>query len=203
MEPLERPWISLAVLAASMVFEGLSFRVAYREYRGVVRGREAPLWRFLRESKDPSLFATLMEDGAALIGLAIAAAGVVASGYLGALWADGVASICIGVLLVLIAAFLANETRSLIAGEAAAGPVTERLRAAAAASDELGELADFKTLQLGPNAILVATGWRFPPDLEGRALAAAVERLRARLCEADPRTTQVLLAPAKTGPAEV
>src|SRR5262249_12961400 len=117
-EPIERPWISLAVLAVSALFEGSSFSVAYRAFRRTVHGRRVRLYRFLKASKDPSLFATLMEDGAAVTGLAVAALGVIAAAWLGLWWADGAASIVIGLLLTGIAIFLANETRSLIAGEA-------------------------------------------------------------------------------------
>ena len=74
-EPMISPWISLGVLAVSAVFEGASFRVGYREYRRVVRGRRVRLWGFIKGSKDPSLFATLMEDSAALVGIALAAPG--------------------------------------------------------------------------------------------------------------------------------
>jgi len=85
-----------------------------------VHGRRIRLWRFLRLSKDPSLFATLLEDAAALVGLTIAAVGNHRGCGLPT-WrgADGAASVAIGVLLAAVALFLANEVRSLIAGEAA------------------------------------------------------------------------------------
>ena len=56
-----------AELGASAAFESLSFHTAYKEYRNVVRGRDVRLWRFLKLSKDPNVFATLLEDGAALV----------------------------------------------------------------------------------------------------------------------------------------
>src|SRR5262245_4724391 len=117
-EPIEAPWISLSVLAISAVFEGASFGVGYREYKRVVRGRPIDLWRFIQASKDPSVISVLLEDSAALIGLGVAAIGVSASSFLNIAWADGVASIVIGILLCCVAFVLANETRSLIAGEA-------------------------------------------------------------------------------------
>ena len=69
-----------------------------------------------RPSKDPSLYGTLLEDFSAVIGIAIAALGVIASSMLHIGWADGAASIAIGLLLVGVSAVLANETRSV--GEA-------------------------------------------------------------------------------------
>ena len=64
-------------------------------------------------------------------------------------WADGAASVAIGVLLVGGSAVLGNETRSLIAGEAVAGPVMEELHRVLTADpsivqvDEIGGLRQF------------------------------------------------------------
>jgi cation diffusion facilitator family transporter len=92
-EPVISPWISIAVLAIAAVFEGTSFRIAYREYRRVVRGRPTRLWDFIKASKDPALFSVLLEDSAALIGICFAAAGVIAASLFHITWADGLASI--------------------------------------------------------------------------------------------------------------
>jgi divalent metal cation (Fe/Co/Zn/Cd) transporter len=77
---------------------------------------------------------------AALIGLGLAAAGVIATGCLHITWADGAASVAVGLLLVSIAWVLANETRSLIAGEAVAPIVMERLKDALARIDCITDL---------------------------------------------------------------
>jgi hypothetical protein len=81
--------LGIAVLLLSALFEGASFRVAFREYRRIAARYGWPrlpseLIQFIKWSKDPNLYESLLEDGAALVGLAIAAAGIVASAYLGA-----------------------------------------------------------------------------------------------------------------------
>jgi divalent metal cation (Fe/Co/Zn/Cd) transporter len=81
------------------------------------------LWKFIKRSKDPNLYESLLEDSAALIGLAIAASGVCASAFLNLLWADGLACCAIGVLLIADAVVILSATRSLIAGESVALPV--------------------------------------------------------------------------------
>ena len=91
-------------------------------------------------TKDPALFAVLLEDSAALIGIGLASIGVIASGFFHINWADGAASVAVGLLLASVAWVLANETRSLIAGEAHC----------------ITDLEDVATLHLGPGAILVA-----------------------------------------------
>jgi cation diffusion facilitator family transporter len=191
-EPISRPMISFAVLGASAVFEGLSFRTAYREFREIVRGRDVRLFGFLKGSKDPNVFATLLEDGAALTGLGIAAAGIAASVLAGLLWADGAASVLIGLLLVTIAIFLANETRSLIAGESAAPPIEAAVREALGRAAPDGEVTRLRTLHLGPQSILVALDWRFGGSGGFPAAQREAARLEASVRAADPRIQEVL-----------
>ena len=196
--PLTRPWINLIVLALSAGFEGASFRVAFREYRRVVRGRrvggrEVPLWRFLVISKDPNVYTTLLEDGAALAGLALAALGVVGSGWLGIAWADGAASVAIGALLVAVALFMANETRSLIAGEAAAPPIVAEARAALEGDPRIIDIVAVASLQLGPQTILLAVTLSFREGLSGADIASAAGDLVARARASDPRICDVFL----------
>lgn len=200
--PVKHPQAILAVVAVSAVFEGLSFRVAYRAYCKVVRGKRIRLLPFLKVSKDPNLYTTLIEDGTALTGLAIAALGVIGSAWLHAPWADGAASILIGLLLMAIAIFLANETRSLIAGEAAAPPIVEAAEATLRGCGDLGELIRLKTLHLGPSHILATVAWRFPASLSRPELEAAARSLVGRLQASDPRIGTVLFEPAEAPPCE-
>ncbi len=193
-EPLALPVVNFIVLGASIVFESLSFRTAYREYRHLVRGRDVRLLGFLRQSKDPNIFVTLLEDGAALVGLMIALAGVTAAA-LGVEWADGAASIAIGLLLIAVALFMANETRSLIAGEAASPFLEQELREVLAACPELGALTGLMTLHLGPRSILVNLCWRFPPALTGAEVVQAFAAVEARVRAADTRVSHVFIAP--------
>src|ERR1700676_4442838 len=51
-QPIVSPAISLGVLVVSALFEGWSFAVGFREYKRVVRGRDIPLWSFIKASKD-------------------------------------------------------------------------------------------------------------------------------------------------------
>jgi Cation efflux family len=84
--PVISPGISLTVLAVAAAFEGTSFRIAYREYRRVVRGRPTRLWAFLKASKDPALFAVLLEDSAALIGIGLTAKSLLYTSVLARSW---------------------------------------------------------------------------------------------------------------------
>jgi cation diffusion facilitator family transporter len=202
--PLVSPWISLGVLAVSAVFEGVSFRVGYREYKKVVRGRPIRFWEFIRASKDPGLVSVLLEDSAALIGIVLAAVGVAASSFLRVAWADGAASVAIGVLLTGVAFVLANETRSLIAGEGVAPIVMERLKETLDRINCITHLDEIATLHLGPGAILVALTLGFRPKATSTSINAAIREITECLQATDERVAYVYVRPshkdqAKTG----
>jgi cation diffusion facilitator family transporter len=160
-EPITSPGISFGVLVLSAVFEGSAFAVGYRAYKRMVLGRKIKgqrvgMWRFIGLSKDPNLYETLLVDAAALIGIGLAALGVGASVYLNALWADGAASIAIGLLLIGNSLVIAEATRSLIAGESVVPPVLEDIRRELQAHSHRLTVSEIKTLHLGPRTILVA-----------------------------------------------
>jgi cation diffusion facilitator family transporter len=159
-EAITAPWLSLGVLALSVVFEGTSLSVGYREYKRQVRRhnprrRTVGLWTFIKLSKDPKLYESLLEDSAALIGIGFATIGVVASGFFHVPTADGWASVAIGVLLVGDSYAIAQATRSLIAGESVAPPILEEIKRKLATLEDRMQVTELKTLQLGPRAILV------------------------------------------------
>lgn len=208
-EPAKSPVINLAVLGVSTLFEAGSFTVGYREYRSTVRGRRVDgkhigFWKFIEISKNPSLYESLLEDVAALIGLAIAAVGVIAGAWFHVRWADGAASIAIGALLIVTALIIVRATQGLIAGEAAAEPVLDDIAFALAGERTPIPPADIRTLQLGPNEILVT----LPAALILGDLAAEPEAwardIARRVRSVDHRISHVLFAfdDGGRGPAE-
>lgn len=190
-EPIRRAWINFLVIGIAIVFEGGSFLVAWREFKVVRRG--APFLRSLRLSKDPSIFAVLLEDGAALTGLVIAGLGVTGASLLGIPWADGAASIAIGVLLVLIAVFLANETRSLLTGEAASPGVVAAVKAALTADPRVESVAEVLSMHLGPEEILLGVTLDFRDDLTAVEIEAAGDAFAGVIRTLDPRITRVFV----------
>jgi cation diffusion facilitator family transporter len=211
VEPLEQGWVNFAVLGVSAVFEGLSFRVAWREFHSV--HNDASLWEAVRHSKDPSVFAVLLEDGAALLGLAIAAIGLGLAAWLDLPVLDGVASIAIGVLLVLTASVLAIETRSLLTGEAAAPRVVADVRKLLTNDPRVASVQEVLSMHLGPSEILIAVTLDFRDTLAGGEVEQAAWELTRRIEQSHPEITRTFLRPqhphaeapwggAETAPAE-
>lgn len=193
-EPLTEPWVNFLVLGVAVLFEGGSFIVAFREHmrRG---GGASRLISAIRSSKDPSLFAILLEDAGALIGLLIALAGVSVATFLHIPQADGVASIFIGLLLCVIAAFMANETRSLLTGEAASPSVVADVRAILSGDSCVVEVVEVLSLHLGPREILLGVTLDFRDDLPGGDIEKAAAILSQRIQAAHPEITRVFLRP--------
>jgi cation diffusion facilitator family transporter len=195
--PVTSTGISLAVLAIAAAFEATAFWVGYREYKRVVRGRPIRLWAFIKGSKDPNLVSVLLENYAALIGIGLAAAGVIATSFLHIAWADGAASVAIGLLLACIAFVLANETRSLIAGEAVAPMVMERLKGILDRVDCITNVEEIVTLHLGPGKILVALTISFRRDAIADRLTSAIQEITRGLQSADERIAYVYVRPVQ------
>ncbi|CAM5708832.1 hypothetical protein SANTM175S_07790 [Streptomyces antimycoticus] len=114
---MEHWYWPVGVLVFAIIAEGFSFRTAINE-SNEIRG-ELSWSQFVRRAKAPELPVVLLEDFGALIGLVLALGGVGIALLTGdGVW-DGIGTLCIGVLLVLIALVLAAETKSLLLGEAA------------------------------------------------------------------------------------
>ena len=174
-----------------MLFEGGSFLVAWKEFKVLRKG--APFLSALRRSKDPSIFAVLLEDGAALAGLAIAALGVAGSAVFGIAWADGAASVAIGLLLVAVAIFLANETRSLLTGESASPRIVEAVRDMLAADPRIDTVAEILSMHLGPSEILLGVTLDFHDQLTAGEIEEAGDDFATRIRTIDPRITRVFV----------
>jgi cation diffusion facilitator family transporter len=193
--PITAPAVSLGVLFLSAVFEGASFSIAYRQFRAIVARHRLPgetvsLVQFIKWSKDPSLYESLLEDGAALVGLAVAAAGIVASVSFGFLPADGIASLIIGMMLVMNAAAILIATRSLVAGESVAPPILRELTQGLAGHRWSDRISSLSTLHLGPSCILAAVTLRAVPD--GALDAELLREIETKLMKAEPRIREVL-----------
>jgi cation diffusion facilitator family transporter len=110
--PIENPLWNYVVLGLAIVFEGLSFFVAFRAFQAA-KGEEA-FWRAIHTSKDPTTFTVLFEDAAALLGLIVALAGIYLAHEFDNPYFDGGASIVIGTILAAVAVLLAYETKGLL-----------------------------------------------------------------------------------------
>jgi cation diffusion facilitator family transporter len=177
--PISNPGVNYLVLGAALLLEGISTVQAMNSFNQV-RGGERII-AALQRSKDPALFTVLLENIAAIAGLVVAMIGILLTDLGGIAIADGIASIIIGLILAAVAAFMGLEIKSLLVGEAASDELQAGVRQLIDA--EVGRnglvrgINDFRTMQLGPDAILVTVSL----DMEDTALASDVENTTGRL----------------------
>src|SRR5690606_4795919 len=109
--PLEDPTWNYVVIIAAMGFEGVALYISIQAFYKASGGKTAGLLPSIIESKDAANFAIIIEDTAAVIGLLIALVGVFLSHQFKNPHIDGIASIAIGILLIVVASFLARESK--------------------------------------------------------------------------------------------
>ncbi|WP_406673028.1 cation transporter dimerization domain-containing protein [Nonomuraea sp. N2-4H] len=149
-------------------------------------------------TSDTALKAVLFEDGAALIGLLVAAGGLLGSQLTGsALW-DGVASVVIGLLLLVVAVTLIRTNLSLLIGQAAPESVQNGIRAVLLDQPEVAGVVELLTMVIGPGAVLVAAKIDFQDEATARGVEKAADEVERRLREQFPQVRQVFLDPTPT-----
>jgi cation diffusion facilitator family transporter len=192
-EKVHAPQVALGVLVLSAVLEGFSLRTGVKEANKVRGNRN---WgTFIRRTKAPELPVVLLEDFAALIGLAFAFVGVALSALTGNGQWDGGGSLAIGLLLAAAAAILAVEMKSLLIGEAASTEVQQMITAALEAGPEVEQVIHMRTVHIGPDSILVAAKIAVRPTDTAAQITAGIDQAERRVRAAVPIATTIFLEP--------
>lgn len=191
-EELTSPIVAVVILVVAIALEGFSFRTAVHESREL-KG-DATWWGFIRQSVNPELPVVLLEDTGALVGLVLALGGVGLTVLTGEPVWDAVGTICIGVLLGVIAIILIVETKSLLIGEGASPPLVRTI-SGALVGGPVERVIHLRTQYLGPEELLVAAKIAVPSSLSTGAVAAAIDAAEARLRAAVPEARLIYLEP--------
>jgi cation diffusion facilitator family transporter len=192
-EPFENPFWNYIVLAVSFVFESSSFIVAAREFNKT-RG-ELSWWKAIRESKDPSSFLVLFEDGAAILGLAVVFIFVWLGHRLNNPYLDGAASIVVGLILTVVSVLVARESRSLLMGEGIALATQQKItRLVEQDAAVIKLLSVFSTYQ-SPDEVMLLLIVGFKADLDTEEIDEAINRLRQAIKKEYPRIRYIIIQP--------
>ncbi|CAL9435986.1 cation diffusion facilitator family transporter [Streptomyces sp. NPDC050585] len=183
----------VGVLVFAIIAETFSFRTAIKE-SNEVRGKSS--WKeFVRTAKAPELPVVLLEDLGALVGLILALLGVSLALVTGnGVW-DGIGTLCIGVLLILIAIVLAAETKSLLLGESAGLTEVRKIEEALVDGTTVTGVIHMRTLHLGPEELLVAAKIAVQHDETAAQVAAAIDAAEDRIRAAVPIARVIYLEP--------
>jgi cation diffusion facilitator family transporter len=193
--PMESPWVNYVVLGLAAAIEFASWSVAMREFRrqkgdlGYIEAAE--------QTKDPSTLTLLLEDSAALVGIGIALAGTAAADFLAMPVFDGVASIAIGLLLGVVAIFLARESKRLLMGEPARRELVDAIRKCASTQAGVEQVNGMLTIHLSPRQVVCALSLEFSDSLRVPEIERAVEEIEERLRQSHPEVTQLFVKPQR------
>jgi cation diffusion facilitator family transporter len=191
--PITDPAVNYVVIAFSAVFEGATWWIALQEFRKT-KG-DLSYFQAFKRSKNAPLFLVLFEDTAALIGLAIALVGNVASHQLGRPELDGVASLGISLVLAVTATMLARESKELLIGEPAGTRVTHSIINIARQQDGVERVNGLLTVHLAPDEIVVALSLEFADRLTTPEIEQRVADLERKLRAAHPEIITVFIKP--------
>jgi cation diffusion facilitator family transporter len=190
---LEMWWLPLLVLAIAIVLESLSLRTAVRESNPL---RGSASWiQFIRHAKAPELPVVLLEDLAALLGLAFAFVGIGLTAITGNAMFDAIGTLCIGALLVVVAIVLGIETKSLLLGEGARPDDVKAISRAIEASPKVTGLIHMKTLFVGPEELLVAAKVGFIAASKLSDVASEIDAIEKRIRTVVPVARVIYIEP--------
>ena len=190
---LDSPAVAIVVLAVAFVLESLSLRTAIRETRHVKGDRS--FWEFIKASRIPELPVVLLEDFAALIGLLFALAGVSLALGLDQPRLDGVGTLLIGVLLVIVAVILGVQMKGMLVGESALPEEIALIRQALTGADGISRVIHLRTLHLGPEELLVAAKIETSHDADLTRISAIIDDAEAAVRAAVPTAKMIFLEP--------
>jgi cation diffusion facilitator family transporter len=193
-EPMRSLILPLVVLGLAMIFEAYPWWIAFSEAKKLKTGKGfASFMDMAVRSKNPTVLVVLFEDSAALIGLLVAAIGITLSYTTEMSIFDAIASILIGVVLLMLALFLARETKELLIGESAARRDREKIHTSICSMPEIRQCGTLLTMHLGPDDILVNIDVEFVDHLSTDELEAAIDRIESQVKEVVPTATKIYI----------
>ena len=189
---MEDPTWNYVVLGVSILFESIAMYLSVKALRAQAGPGEGFV-RMLRTSRDPAVFASVMENLAALLGLGLALAGVVLGQVLRNPLFDGAASIAIGLLLMAVAVFLVGRTKGLLVGTGVDAATLASLERIARAQPQVRAIRSPLTMYLGPADVMLALDVDFADALSSSEVAAAVEHLQDAIRAVHPEMQRIFI----------
>ena len=198
--PTNLGW-AYGILALSFLLESCSIALALYQEVKEAHHEGMSFGEYLRESKDPTAKTVIFEDSAALIGIVIAATGLVLTehqvgGTAGAYW-DGVASIAIGLVLAVVAFVLARSARGLLLGEAASSKVVAKIAEAINSHPNVERVVELLTMHLAPKQILINAHVQLRPDLRTGDIEKSIGEIEERIKSAEPNVAMMFIEAAR------
>ncbi|WP_313904517.1 cation diffusion facilitator family transporter [Streptomyces sp. 15-116A] len=175
----------LVVLGVALLAEGGSLLRALYQVR-----RQGGAGDGLR---DPALRTVVAEDGTAVLGVTLAAAGMLLHMATGQVLWEAAASMAIGALLVYVAYRLGRDARAQLIGEAADPEASERIRALLRAQPEIDSVEALFTMKTGLDTALIAARVDLAPGLDSERVEEVAVRIKRSIAGVVPEAEQIFL----------
>jgi len=173
--------LAYVVLAIAFVLEGVSFAQAFRQSRKAARELDRNTLEQVLKSSDPTLRAVFAEDGAALIGLLIAFAGIGLHQVTGSTVPDAVGSILVGILLAVVAVVLIDRNRRFLVGQAVTSDVEGAMARRLLTFPEIERITYLHLEFVGPRKLYLVAAVDIQGDHREHDVAVALRRVEREL----------------------
>lgn len=187
--------ISYIVLTIAFGFEANALRVALKQFLREIREKGekisfSSMIEHFKESKDVALLTVIVEDCAALLGILIAAIGILLSDITGNAIYDAIASLFIGGILMFFAFFLAKENRGLLIGESVTNREYKKIVKSIQEIPEVNKLITMRTMHLSPEDILVGVQVNLVDNLDTDKIETVTDAIESKIMEIIPNTNR-------------
>ncbi|MGE5430326.1 MAG: cation diffusion facilitator family transporter [Syntrophomonadaceae bacterium] len=179
------------VIAIALISESISFFIALREFLKE-KGNNG-FYHALTTSKNPTNYTVLLEDAAAIAGLVIALIGIYLGHALNNPYFDAAASLLIGVVLTIVALFLAFQSKQLLIGESAEPQVIKKIKEITNGDPAVEHTDKVLTMHIGPDEILLNMEIRFNKDVLLTELPEVISRLENKITSCCPEVQQIFI----------
>jgi cation diffusion facilitator family transporter len=197
-EPMHNAFVNIGILVFAMVLEGWSLAIAFRGVRAEAAEKELSLLDTVRQHRDPTIFAVIYEETAALAGLSVALVGICLAILLDMPIIDGLTSIAIGLILALTAVGLGRRCYKLMTGQAADPEIIDRLREILARVKCIEVVNEIRSIHFGPNEIVILVSADFDDDTPAGTLEKIVSDVEEGIREEYPQIRRVYIEPQST-----
>ncbi len=200
-EPATDYTIAYVVLGVSFVLEGVSFTRAVTQARRTARDLDRGVLSFISSTSNPTLRAVFAEDAAALVGILIATAGIVAHQVTGSPTPDAVGSILVGLLLAGVALFLIDRNRRFLVGQEVRPELRRQVLGSLLERPEIDRVTYLHLEFVGPSRIYLVAAVDMSGDEAEHQLAVRLRRLEAHLEQSENIEEAVLTLATPDEPA--
>lgn len=182
---------SYGVLGISLLFEAMSFKVAFGEFRKMMKGKR---WQdVLLDTRDPTIPLVMAEDATAMVGLVIALVSVALTQLTGKSYFDPAGSILIGLLLAGVAIMIARLTHGLLIGESAQDEDKARALTLVSETPGVERVTQLLTMHLGPDVIILALKIAFRPGMTVEEVESTTNRIEAKVRAEMPHMRKIFI----------